>query len=97
MQSNWIREPDSLGVATLIMTVLMGVTSIIIVILRTWTRVKTDTHRLDDALMVVATCVYISCCVISATAVFSGLGTSDTRLDEWNIMEGAKVSLSQPV
>lgn len=49
----WVVRPDSLGTVTLGVTVSLGIISIIVVILRIYSRISNKTIGIDDYLMIV--------------------------------------------
>lgn len=53
MEPTWLTSMDGLGIGTLIVTIILGVFSLLLVALRTWTRFTTSTFGVDDGLMVV--------------------------------------------
>lgn len=93
--SNWIWQPDGLGIGTLVLTIVLGVLCIVVVSIRTLTKFRTGTFSLDDGLMIVALGVFTACCVFTCMAVYTGMGTMDTRLTGWNDLETTKVSESK--
>ncbi|KAF3763576.1 hypothetical protein M406DRAFT_231232, partial [Cryphonectria parasitica EP155] len=82
--------PDGLGMATLVVTVVLAVLCIIVVGMRTWTRIQTGKYGLDDGLMIIAVGIYTACCVFTCLGVYTGLGTADGRLNTWNKTETTK-------
>ncbi|ROW07684.1 hypothetical protein VMCG_03577 [Cytospora schulzeri] len=88
MEPTWLTDPDELGKGTLAVTITLGVLSILLVMLRSWTRVQTGTFALDDGLMVIGLFVFIACCVSTSMAVYAGLGTRDENLPPWNRQAG---------
>lgn len=93
---NWLMQPDSLGTATLIVTVVLDSLCILVVAMRTWARIQSGLFAVDDGLMVVALCIFTTCCVFTCKGVYTGLGTIDERLQTWNIVETTKVSFHHP-
>ncbi|TDZ61802.1 hypothetical protein CTRI78_v004085 [Colletotrichum trifolii] len=90
MEENWVTQPDMLGMATLGVTLGLGGTSLLVVLLRIWARMKTRAVGLDDYLMAVGLLIFLSCCVFTCFAVFAGMGTYDNRLRDWNQVAGVK-------
>ncbi|KAF6808237.1 cation-transporting atpase 4 [Colletotrichum sojae] len=88
MKENWITSPDPLGMATLVVTILLGSISLIVVVLRGWARKKTAAIGLDDYLMIVGLAIFVACCVFTSMAVYAGMGTADERLTDWNHVAG---------
>lgn len=84
MEPTWLTTMDGLGIGTLIVTITLGVFSLLLVALRTWTRFNTSTFGVDDGLMVVGVIVFTACCATTCTAVYAGLGTRDDHLQPWN-------------
>lgn len=53
LEPNWLSSPGPLGVATSAVTIVLGIFTVLLVLLRSWTRIQTGTYGLDDGLMVV--------------------------------------------
>ncbi|KAL0932269.1 cation-transporting atpase 4 [Colletotrichum truncatum] len=90
MKVNWITQPDMLGKATVGVTLCLGVLSTLLVIVRVWTRQHTRAIGVDDYLMVAGLAIFIACCISTSFAVYAGMGTIDSRLQEWNKVAGTK-------
>ncbi|KUI70464.1 hypothetical protein VM1G_06004 [Cytospora mali] len=86
MEPAWLSPGnfDDLGAATLGVTIVLAILSVLLVILRTWTRVSTGTFGVDDGLMIIGMCIFVACCVSTSIAVYAGLGTRDMYLQIWN-------------
>ncbi|KAK1621709.1 hypothetical protein BDP81DRAFT_511529 [Colletotrichum phormii] len=76
--------------ATLGTTICLGSISLIVFILRLWARHKTRATGIDDYLMGVGVAIYLPCYVFTSIVVYAGMGTTDSRLQEWNSVAGIK-------
>lgn len=88
---HYIWQPDSLGMATLVLTIVLYLLCLMVVVMRTWTRLQSGLYSLDDGLMGIAQCVFTACCIFTCMGVYTGMGTLDARLEAWNMSATTKV------
>ncbi|KAK7931148.1 hypothetical protein PG985_001860 [Apiospora marii] len=81
-----MTDTDALAVTCLIITTALAVFAIMVVGLRLYARHAIDALGIDDALMVIATCLFVVNSVFSCLACFAGLGSRDEKIltNPWN-------------
>nr|QZS37078.1 C252A protein [Hypoxylon sp. CO27-5] len=74
--------PEGLGAETSASAVVLGIVASIIVLLRTWVRIRNGAIGGDDYLMIIALIFFIPCCVITFLGCLSGIGETDDVIKE---------------
>ncbi|KAI1099256.1 hypothetical protein F4804DRAFT_349496 [Jackrogersella minutella] len=77
-----VEVPEGLGAQTMSATIVLGVISIIIVILRVWVRICNGAIGVDDYFMIVALLLFVACCVVTLLGCLAGLGMADNIINE---------------
>ncbi|KAK7909233.1 hypothetical protein PG985_015111 [Apiospora marii] len=77
-----IEPTEVLAAATLVVTIILGIMSIITVALRVYVRSTNKALGLDDYLMAIGLLFFIACCTFTCMDVYSGLGQRDAAFTD---------------
>ncbi|KAJ3534690.1 hypothetical protein NM208_g7436 [Fusarium decemcellulare] len=81
-------EPKGLALVHLSFTIIFGVLSTIIIILRCWVRISHGVFATDDRLMLIGYVIFACLIGISSRSAYVGLGTRDEHLNDKITMRG---------
>ncbi|KAF4985670.1 hypothetical protein FDECE_16401 [Fusarium decemcellulare] len=81
-------EPKGLALVHLSFTIIFGVLSTIVIILRCWVRISHNVFATDDRLMLIGYVIFACLVGISSRSAYVGLGTRDEHLNEKITMRG---------